>query len=329
MSSPPLLDRARHLADELLFPTSVEVEARGSVPVEHLDRLAEAGLYGIFAPAGPDLPTALRIIEALAGGDLATALVWIQHHSAVRAVASSERPGVRETWLTRLATGEVRAGVALGGLRPGPPLVRARPVPGGYCLDGVAPWVTGWDLVDVVLVAARTVDDLAIWALVDVRPVESLCVAWPPLIAVAASRTVHLTLTGHVVPADRVTGTLPFAQWPERDAQGLRGNGSLSLGLADRCCRLLGELGAPLAQEVNQCRSMLDATDVVGMPAARAAASELAYRCATTLIVATGAKSTVVSEPAQKLLREATFLLVFGSRPSIREHLLRRVSTRD
>jgi alkylation response protein AidB-like acyl-CoA dehydrogenase len=74
---------------------------------------------------------------------------------------------------------------------------------------------------------------------------------------------------------------------------------------------------------------MLDAAEVAGMPAARAAASELAYRCATTLVVATGAQSIVAGEPAQKLLREAAFLLVFGSRPSIREHLLRRVSTRD
>ncbi|MBO0868041.1 MAG: hypothetical protein J2P15_05705, partial [Micromonosporaceae bacterium] len=57
---------------------------------------------------------------------------------------------------------------------------------------------------------------------------------------------------------------------------------------------------------------------------ARAAASALAMRAATALTVATGARSLLVTEHAQRLVREAMFLLVFGSRPAIKEALLRR-----
>ena len=63
------------------------------------------------------------------------------------------------------------------------------------------------------------------------------------------------------------------------------------------------------------------------MPTARAAASELALRAAATLVAAAGARSIIAGEHPQRLLREAAFLLVFGSRPGIRTELLDRLST--
>ena len=61
-------------------------------------------------------------------------------------------------------------------------------------------------------------------------------------------------------------------------------------------------------------------------PAARAAASELALRAATTLMIHTGSRSVLTDNPAQMLLREAGFLLVFGTRPLIRDALLTRIA---
>jgi alkylation response protein AidB-like acyl-CoA dehydrogenase len=62
------------------------------------------------------------------------------------------------------------------------------------------------------------------------------------------------------------------------------------------------------------------------MPAARAAASELCWRAAAELLVATGGRSVLTDQHAQRLAREAMFLLVFGSRPSIKADLLRRLA---
>jgi len=42
----------------------------------------------------------------------------------------------------------------------------ARRVDGGYLLAGDAPWVTGWDMVDTLYVAARD-EDTIVWALLD------------------------------------------------------------------------------------------------------------------------------------------------------------------
>jgi alkylation response protein AidB-like acyl-CoA dehydrogenase len=148
------------------------------------------------------------------------------------------------------------------------------------------------------------------------------------MLAVTASRTVTLRFDGHPVPAGTVTGTLPYAEWPARDAAGLRLNGSLALGLADRCRLLLtdGALAAALARDIDAGRSALDAASPEYLPAARAAASDLALRAAGTLLTAVGARGIVAGQTAQRLLREAGFLLVFGSRPPIRADLLRRLA---
>jgi alkylation response protein AidB-like acyl-CoA dehydrogenase len=227
-----------------------------------------------------------------------------------------------------MCRGEVRAGLALGGLRPGPATLRARAVPGGYELTGEAPWVTGWGLVDVIHTAARLDDDTIVWALVDARPSATLTAEPLELVAVTASLTATLHFDGHPVPAERVTGTLPYAEWPARDAAGLRLNGSLALGVADRCRRLLADpgLAASLARDVDAARSALDAASPAYLPVARAGASELALRAAATLLTAVGARAILAGETPQRLLREASFLLVFGSRPQIRADLLRRVS---
>jgi hypothetical protein len=51
------------------------------------------------------------------------------------------------------------------------------------------------------------------------------------------------------------------------------------------------------------------------MPAARASASAFAVQAASALVSHGGSASVVVGDHAERLLREATVLLVFGSRP--------------
>ena len=139
------------------------------------------------------------------------------------------------------------------------------------------------------------------------------------MVAVMASSTVQLRFAGHPVPQDRVTGTLPLEQWRSRDAAALRANGSLALGLAARCCELIGP--GPLDEQLARCRTALDTADPDTMPGARAAACELALRATAALVVTQGSGAILADHDAQRLAREALFLLVFGSRPPIREAL--------
>ncbi len=54
------------------------------------------------------------------------------------------------------------------------------------------------------------------------------------------------------------------------------------------------------------------------MIAARADASLLAVRAATALVAAGGGRSVEIGDHAQRLMREAMFLLVFGQTAPIR-----------
>lgn len=318
--------RARQIADDLLFPQALTTDRARSVPRENLDALAAAGLYGIVgAPEdgglGADFEVFLDVIEALAGGCLSTCFVWIQHHGVLRAATSSATPGMRERWARRMCGGGVRAGIALAGLASGPARIRARRVSGAWTLDGTAPWVTGWGLIDVLQVAGRDEHDNVVSALVDARPNASLIVE-PQLELVAVSSTA--TATTHVralrVEDDRILSVQPLAQRLATDHVTLRTHAALATGVAARCVRLIGE--TPLAHELATLRERVRTAAPEEVMAAKAAASEFAHRAAAALVVATGSRSLVLNEHAQRLAREAVFLLVFGSRPALRDELL-------
>jgi alkylation response protein AidB-like acyl-CoA dehydrogenase len=319
-----LITQAEDVADGILFPAAAQVDAADAVPVTHLDALAAAGLYGLGGPTwagGQDasLATFCDVIEIMAGGCLSTTFVWLQHHGAVGALAASGNEGLRSGWLEPLCRGERRAGIALGGARPGPPLLRARPVEGGYVLDGSAPWVTGWNRVDAVYTLARLPDDRLVAALVPATTSEQLTAQRLSLVAVNPSWTVELVFAGYFVPDTLVCSVFPQADFLARDADGLRPNGSLALGVAARCCRLIGP--SPLDADLVRRRERLDQADAASMPAARAAASQFAFQAAAAAVGAAGSAGILEGQHPQRLAREALFLLVFGSRPAIKESL--------
>ncbi|MFV2101599.1 acyl-CoA dehydrogenase family protein [Micromonospora sp. LOL_024] len=329
-NSAKVLDRAERIAEEVLFPAAETVDASDSVPASHLDLLAAEGCYGVAGPpeysemSAEDTATAARVTEIIASGCLNTAFVWAQHHSAVMAATHSQRPGIAEQWLEPLCRGERRAGLAIiAATRPGPPAVRAEPVDGGWLLHGVAPWVTGWGLIDTLFTAARDDSDTLVWSLLDAAESDTLSVTPVDMVAVAASRTVQVTFTGHFVPEQRVTGMVPHEVYLQRDPATLRFNGSLPLGVSTRCARLIGP--SPLDAAVDQCRTTLDAAGPAELPSARAGAAALALRAAGLLATTTGSAAVLRHRPAERLMREALFLLVFGTRPAIRADLLNRL----
>jgi hypothetical protein len=290
-----LLDRARGIADDVLFLDAAAVDRASRVPEEHFDLLEREGFYDV---GGLGVDALGPITEALAGGCLSTAFVWIQHR----------------------ALGHRGAGIARSAARPSGLVVR--PAQDAYSLSGSVPWVTGWGILDVFEVGAYDpADDTVKFFVVDGVSTPSLTATPLSLIAADASRTVTLDFTSSVVDAGRLTHALPLAEWQRREAPGSALNGFLALGVAARCIRLM-DSPPPLVTSLASCRSALMTADAVDVPAARAAASALASRCAAALAVHTGSRSVLAGSAASRLAREAAFLLVFGTRPAIRSELL-------
>lgn len=318
-----LVDRADRVAEEVLFPNALLTDGLDAVPVGNLDALAAAGLYGLGGPVGPgegpvDFEVVARVAEILAGGCLATAFIWAQHQGLVRNLADGPKP-IRDEWLEPLCRGERRAGVALGGLLPGPPKLRTAEEGGGWRLDGVSPWVTGWTRLDVLLTAARGPDDTVVWLIVDAVDQPGLTAERQRLVAVDASVTVELRFDGTMVPGERLLKVTPYEEGLYSQEQVLRTVGFLSIGVAARCCRLLGP--SPLDDEVEAARRSLLTTGADGLPLARAAASEVAARAALALVASTGSSAILQGGHPGRLARESLFLLVFGSRPPIKAAL--------
>jgi alkylation response protein AidB-like acyl-CoA dehydrogenase len=324
-----ILATAGELADKVLFPDAMRVDRLDVLPAAHLDALAAAGLYGAPGPTdagglGLDLVQVANVVEELASGCLAVAFVLIQHFRLVMTLAEGGAPAVlRDRWLASACQGRTRGGIALTGLIPGPPQLRAEPAEGGWRLDGTAPWVSGWGLIDLVQVVARGPDDTVVTLIMDAAAQPGLTVTRQHLVAVDAAVTVRLGFDGVLIPAERFVDQAPFDPAVSVQPAGLRLNGSLALGVARRCARLLGP--SPLDDEVTACRDRLDAAlgpDPEPMAVARAAASELALRAAAALAVRDGGNSITVDQHPQRLAREALFLLVFGSRPRIKNALM-------
>jgi alkylation response protein AidB-like acyl-CoA dehydrogenase len=339
------LARAEEIAETVFFPAALEVDRSDTVPKSHLDRLAAEGFYGLAGPPEygglttdsadsvvDGLAPFSRIVETLASGCLATTFVWLQHHGAVRATAASDRPGIREQWTPALCRGDRRAGVVQAALRPGPSSLRAHARGAGWIFEGDALWVSGWGLVDTLYTTARAEDDSVVWALLDVD--ASLTATPQELVAVNASRTVALHFDDVFVPAKRVVAVTPL-QPTSPDA--LRLNGALALAVARRCILLLDGEDGDFPLELSACREALDSAGDRGensagdrgedVAAARAHAADLALRAAATLVVRQGAKAILRDHHGQRLMREAAFLLVFGTRAPIQRALLERLMT--
>jgi len=322
-----LIATARTIADEVLFPNALAADAAGVVPVAQLHRIADAGLYGISTYCSP--ATICSIIEALASGCLTTTFVYTQHLGASAAAHFSDGP-VRDELAADLASGHKRGGVAFAHmLRPGTPMTTVVPTEGGWLMNGVAPWVTGWGHIDVVHAAARHGDDI-VWALIDAVESPTLVANDVRFAVVDSTQTRVLEFHDHFVPERRITKVENYDGWRDRYRLGLRTNGSLALGVAARCCRLLDDPArTSLTTQLDDIRSRLDAIpadDDAAVSAARAEASLFAVTAATALVAQTGGRAVMLDQHAQRLMREAMFVLVQGQTPAIKSEMLQRLT---
>lgn len=312
----------------LLWSDAGMVDRAETLPTAHLEGFMAAGLYGIMAPVeegglGLGYPEMCAVVEELASACVTTTFVWAQHFRFLAAMLAPTTPAVwRQRWRAPAIAGTTKGGIALTGLMPGPPRLTAAPVGEGWVVQGQAPWVSGWDIIDELVVVARGPDDTVVSFVMDAQSQPGLTVVPARLSAMNASRTVRLQFERLHLDGDRALVQEPYAvsrQQPER----LRLNGSFALGVAKSCCLLIGP--SALDDELRSCRAELDTSSDAAMPEARAAACELAVRAAHALAVSRGSGSALVGDIAERLSREAAVLLVFGSRPTIKDALLERL----
>jgi alkylation response protein AidB-like acyl-CoA dehydrogenase len=327
----PLVVRARRLADDLLAPNAERVDQEG-VPASHIEAIGRSGLLAVSAPpeyGGTSPAVARDTAEILAGACCSTWFVQTQHHTPVTTLARSEGP-VRERLLGQLARGELLSGVAYAHLRAHPRTpVRVTRERGGRRFDGTVPWYTGWGLNDVMLLAGVTEAGEALFAFTRAREQPGLR-ASPPmrLAALTACRTVSLELDGLWLPEEDVVLRCPYEEWAAEDRARTVNASPAVFGVTDAALALLDEgTAAPLRARLTDLRDRAYALADRPAPhqhlperlALRVRAFEVMRAATTAAVVSGGGRSLTSAHKAQRLAREALFLLVQGQTAESRE----------
>lgn len=319
-----LLEDARRLADDLLRPAAEQVD-RTQVPRSHLDALAAAGLVGLTGPE------ARPIVEIIAGACAATWFVLTQHATPLAVLAESDNLALQERLLAPMLAGEILSGIAIAHLRRPVSPVSATRLAGSWRFDGTVSWMTGWGLCDVVLLCARSGNQV-VQALVPAVAGPGLTPGPPlPLLAMQATGTVTLDLDGYVVHDADVVAVHDYATWAEKDREKAVDVTPAVFGVQRESVRLLRERAPALAfrlgGEGDRLRAKAyaaigDASRYDERLALRVEALALCLRSATALVIATGGAAMALDHPAQRHLREAAFLQVQGQTPALRAAMI-------
>ena len=331
-----LLALAQDIADTVLEPNAEAIDLAGELPVANLDTLAKAGLAGVTTPGewggsgggGTFLREYTEVLTAACG---TTWFVLTQHLGSCSQLATSQNPSLRERFLREAAAGNHYIGVGFGHLRRPEPMLRAEPVSGGYVLNGVAPWVTGWPILKGVIFGAVMPDgEQHVYLYADTTESDSLLSSPPlPLCAMNASATTEVRLTNHFLPEENFVRFSSRKAMAEGDERGIAGAATPPLGCARGALKnlqavakkrsslvALQEAADAFASEIDACRT--EARHISDGPKdtpdyktnalrVRAWAFELSVRVAYAAVAASSGGANSRLHPAQRRFREAMF----------------------
>ena len=296
--------------------------------------LARSGALAGFIPAdcggtAATEPVILEMLAAIAGRCLTTALALTQWASACRIIAGGE-PALRSARLPALARGDTPTTVGISQLSTSrrhlgtPSLVAARSN-GTWRLNGLCPWVTGAASSDTIVPGALTETGEQFFFVVSTAA-KGLDIAPPmQMLALSGSRTSSVAFR-EVEPADVI-----------RPAEaGVRTGGlattALAVGSTRAAIAILDEeargrpslepVAAGLRAEVDELWRQLDAAADGGIEPAdrdrlRARVNGLVVRAAQAALTASKGAGFVTGHPAERLVRESMFFLVWSCPQSV------------
>ncbi len=315
-----------------LAADAARVEAEG-VTRGDLKPLAEAGLYGLYAPAelgGSTDPAEQRqVAELLAGAAPDVWFLWFQHSPVVKMTTTTSNEALRERYLPRLAAGELMGGVSYSHLRNDKPGIHAVREGEDYVLTGRQPWVTGWGVNDLIVVGAVVPDsDEIVFGLLPSG--DGPGVASAGLLELAAMNgtvTHSVVYDAYRLPADHVLNVLPRKDFLAVDALSNANVQPSTFGIALAALDLFDDVTSDvLREQVLGVRAaayrLLDEVPIHEQTedrlALRAQALLLGIDCATALLTASGGKGMGLGHPAQRLLRAAMFQVIHSQASGIR-----------
>jgi alkylation response protein AidB-like acyl-CoA dehydrogenase len=332
----PLLKGAAALAIELA--EEARRLERDGVTRADVDRMAGAGLLAVYGPpelGGGTPAEQRRVAELLAGASPDAWCVWYQHGPVARFLAASDNEPLKARWLPELCSGRALGGVAWSNLRTARPSVFAERFDGGWSLSGPQPWCTGWGMHDALFVGGKdTAAGEVVFGVVPADRPGLVGLGELELAAMAGTSTHAVRYEGLVLRDDEVVLRKDFDTWAAADAVLNRNVQPSTFGTALAAVDLLEPASPPAAaalrERVLDVRSrayrLMDEVDPAEAGeerlALRASALLLGMECCTALLASRGGRGMSMDDPAQRLVRAASFQLVHAQAAHVREATL-------
>ncbi|HTW95024.1 MAG TPA: acyl-CoA dehydrogenase family protein [Tepidisphaeraceae bacterium] len=329
-----MIDQSLDRFDYALARIAIRAQANdqtGAFPADDLADLTTAGAMAWAVPKqfGGDAVDPLELhlrYERLAVASLATALVFTQRDSAIGLIDAVTDSPLRDELLPPLAEGLIYATIGIAQLttsRHGG--LTATPTNQGYRLDGTIPWSTGAAHAKYVVAGAEVCDRSGQVLFVLPTDLPNLRIDPPmPLVALWASWTTSIQCDG-VRIADRLVlrGPVPNALAGRRKGVALS-QAFLALGLCQAGLDLMTTHESSRAAELHSRfsrqlailrRRVIDLPEpeaAVSGPELRGQVNDLALRITHSAVALFKGHGLLMDHPAQRLAREALFLLVWS-----------------
>jgi hypothetical protein len=155
----------RDWVDASVRPVARDLEHADTYPAGLIAAMKELGVYGLVIPedyggAGVSTVCFALVTEELARGWMSLAGAMGGHSVIARVITRFGTAAQKQAWLPRMATGEVRATMALTEPSGGSDLqairTRATRTDSGYRLDGSKIWITNARTADLTAVLCKT-----------------------------------------------------------------------------------------------------------------------------------------------------------------------------
>ena len=155
----------RDWVDRSVRPVARDLEHSGTYPGELIEEMKRLGVFGLVVPAeyggsGVSTPCFALVTEELARGWMSLAGAMGSHSVVARLVTTFGTAAQKDAWLSRMASGQARAAMALTEPAGGSDLqaisTRAVVDGTGYRVDGVKTWITNARTAEVIAVLCKT-----------------------------------------------------------------------------------------------------------------------------------------------------------------------------
>jgi len=276
--------------------------------------------------------------ELLTEACLCTAFVLTQRHGACQRIAGSINEPLKALLLPQLNTGEYTATVGISHLTTsqqhlGKPAVEATQTNQGFLLEGTIPWVTNAAHSDFIVTGATCADGKQILVALPAANPGITVLESAQMLSLTTSQTASIKLDSvQISHEDLIAG--PVENIMQQGVGGKTGSlstSALAVGHTRNALRRLGEEAANRPDLVSIYESLQSEREELtrliwdlncgieneelacwDSKSVRQKANSLVLRATQAYLTATKGRGFVTGHPAERLLREAMFFLVWS-----------------